>query len=386
MQSSSLVIIVDDHEPGQLSFHDRFHTVKESLGWATLPVTRTYGSSGRVTVDYATSDGVATAGKDYVAQHGSLVFEDGETEKEIRVKILTDALPEPNENFCVSLSRPGGGASLGKTNMAVVTILDDGSIEEVSALLEKMLATRAAAGGPRTGGFRRQFADALRCEGSVDHLGHEVPPSGASMALHFCSLWWKLVFAAIPPPNYCGGWLSFALSLAAVAVLSAALGDAAGQLGCAVDLPELVTAICILSVGTSLPDLFASRQAVTDGTDADASVGTMTASNSVNVFLGLGLPWAIASVYHAVNGRRFCFPAGALSFSVAIFGGCAVLCLSLLAFRRRFSGGELGGRAHTRWAHVMLLLGLWVGYVLFSAMRALGVGGELRAPVCAGGA
>ena len=50
------------------------------------------------------------------------------------------------------------------------------------------------------------------------------------------------------------------------------------------------------------------------------------------VLIALGLPWAIASVYHAVNGRRFCFPAGALSFSVAIFGGCAVLCLSLLAW------------------------------------------------------
>ena len=47
------------------------------------------------------------------------VFPAGETEKEIRIGIMTDTLPEPNENFCVSLSSPEGGASLGKVNMAV---------------------------------------------------------------------------------------------------------------------------------------------------------------------------------------------------------------------------------------------------------------------------
>ena len=36
-----------------------------------------YGSAGRVSVAFATSDGVALAGKDYIAQKGSLVFEDG---------------------------------------------------------------------------------------------------------------------------------------------------------------------------------------------------------------------------------------------------------------------------------------------------------------------
>lgn len=31
---------------------------------------------------------------------------------------------------------------------------------------------------------------------------------------------------------------------------------------------------------------------------ADNSVGNVTGSNSVNVFLGLGLPWTMASIYH----------------------------------------------------------------------------------------
>ncbi|CAK9087727.1 Sodium/calcium exchanger 3 (Na(+)/Ca(2+)-exchange protein 3) (Solute carrier family 8 member 3) [Durusdinium trenchii] len=36
---------------------------------------------------------------------------------------------------------------------------------------------------------------------------------------------------------------------------------------------------------------------------ADASIGNVTGSNSVNVFLGLGLPWTIGSIYWAAMGR-----------------------------------------------------------------------------------
>jgi len=34
---------------------------------------------------------------------------------------------------------------------------------------------------------------------------------------------------------------------------------------------------------------------------ADAAVGNVTGSNSVNVFLGLGLPWVISAVYASNN-------------------------------------------------------------------------------------
>ena len=44
---------------------------------------------------FQTSDGVALAGKDYVSQKGSLVFEDGETEKEIKIAIITDCAQSP---------------------------------------------------------------------------------------------------------------------------------------------------------------------------------------------------------------------------------------------------------------------------------------------------
>merc|ERR1719174_1250456 len=59
-------------------------------------------------------------------------------------------------------------------------------------------------------------------------------------------------------------------------------------------LPDAITAITFVALGTSLPDTFASKSAATQDETADNSVGNVTGSNSVNVFLGLGLPWLIA--------------------------------------------------------------------------------------------
>ena len=59
------------------------------------------------------------------------------------------------------------------------------------------------------------------------------------------------------------------------------------------------SAITFVALGTSLPDTFASKSAAVSERCADNAIGNVTGSNSVNVFLGLGLPWLIASVYHA---------------------------------------------------------------------------------------
>jgi Ca2+/Na+ antiporter len=50
-------------------------------------------------------------------------------------------------------------------------------------------------------------------------------------------------------------------------------------------------------MGTSLPDTFASKIAAKNEKTADNAIGNVTGSNSVNVFLGLGLPWVIAAIY-----------------------------------------------------------------------------------------
>ena len=78
----------------------------------------------------------------------------------------------------------------------------------------------------------------------------------------------------------------------------------AGIFGCLVGLKDSVTAITFVALGTSLPDTFASRAAAVGEKHADNAIGNVTGSNSVNVFLGLGLPWVIAAIYWAAKVRR----------------------------------------------------------------------------------
>ncbi len=71
-------------------------------------VTLSRSASGPVSVDYATENGTATAGEDYTAASGTLVFAAGETEKTVSVPLLDDAHDEGKETFTLKLSNPQG--------------------------------------------------------------------------------------------------------------------------------------------------------------------------------------------------------------------------------------------------------------------------------------
>ncbi|MGH8526447.1 MAG: Calx-beta domain-containing protein, partial [Gammaproteobacteria bacterium] len=67
-------------------------------------VTLSEPSSKAVTVDYASANGTATAGVDYVAVNGALTFAPGETTKTITVPVNADTLDEEDETFSVTLA------------------------------------------------------------------------------------------------------------------------------------------------------------------------------------------------------------------------------------------------------------------------------------------
>ena len=71
-------------------------------------VTLDRAASGTVTVDYATSDGTATAGSDYTAASGTLTFAPGETAKTVTVAVLDDSHDEGQETLTLTLSNPSG--------------------------------------------------------------------------------------------------------------------------------------------------------------------------------------------------------------------------------------------------------------------------------------
>ena len=71
-------------------------------------VTLSRAASGTVTVDYATSNGTATAGADYTQASGTLTFAAGETEKTVSVAVLDDAHDEGSETLTLTLSNATG--------------------------------------------------------------------------------------------------------------------------------------------------------------------------------------------------------------------------------------------------------------------------------------
>ncbi len=99
--------------------------VGETGGTITLNVSRGPATAGDVSVDFATADGTAEAGSDYVAQTSTLAFADGQTTGQIIVDILDDAEEEGDEAFRVVLSNPLGGALLGAAPVSNITIADN---------------------------------------------------------------------------------------------------------------------------------------------------------------------------------------------------------------------------------------------------------------------
>ena len=75
---------------------------------ADFAVTLDRPAPGAVTVDYATADGTAVAGKDYEAAAGTLSFGPGETEKTVSVTVLDDVHDDGGETFLLVLSNPTG--------------------------------------------------------------------------------------------------------------------------------------------------------------------------------------------------------------------------------------------------------------------------------------
>lgn len=218
--------------------------------------------------------------------------------------------------------------------------------------------------------------------------------------------WAAMNALLVPPTTIWGGWPTFCLSLGLTGFTTAIIGDLASLFGCMTGLSNQVTAITFVALGTSLPDTFASRSAALNEDDADAAITNVTGSNSVNVFLGLGLTWMIGSCYWATvdpdgevlaewktkvpaeialqypNGA-FYLSAGNLGFSVIIFTASSLMAFAVLHVRRMvpraypgedkdtLMGGELGGPGR----HLVggFLIFLWCMYVILSALKSEGM-------------
>jgi hypothetical protein len=125
-----------------------------SLAWTASPategnaaqvvVTRLIGAVGQISVDYATSDGSAKAGLDYLARSGTLSFADQELQKTFTVPTLDDPLYEGSESFNVAFSNPTGGAEF--TPPGILAIQIDDNDAPPSASIDNLSIVKAKSG------------------------------------------------------------------------------------------------------------------------------------------------------------------------------------------------------------------------------------------------
>ena len=195
--------------------------------------------------------------------------------------------------------------------------------------------------------------------------------SKGSALWHFFSMFWKVVGAMVPPGHYWGGWAAFLMALFFIGIVTTIVGEVATVLGCVINLKPSVAGITLVAMGTSLPDTLASQTAARSSEYADSAIGNVTGSNSVNVFLGMGLPWLIGSIYWKVESDSdYAVPPGSLSFSVIVFLSCSIICFTILGLRRYFVGGELGGPGMVRPISAALLFMLWIIYILLVSLES----------------
>ena len=115
--------IVDDDVP-EVQFDSATYNVDESDPSVTITTTLNITSWQIISVTYATSDGTAVAGLDYITASGTLTFAPGVILRTFPVSITDDLLDESNETVMLTLSDESNAIITG-TNPATLTILDD---------------------------------------------------------------------------------------------------------------------------------------------------------------------------------------------------------------------------------------------------------------------
>jgi len=403
------IMILDDDHSGIFGFEDGEAEIVESVGTYELEVKRISGARGKVGIPFSTEDGTAKEGTHYEAQEGELMYENEETSKTISIAITDEESYEKSLIMYVSIGEPRhisegiegegvdyseldnknpeelteeekiallGRPCLGANSRIQIRIKES---KEFKNSVDKMMQKANNSMVVGSSSWLGQFSDAFTVQADEDdeeegEEGEEKMPSCGDYIMHFLTLPWKLVFAFIPPTAIYNGYPTFVIAIIFIGGCTAIIGDVAGHLGCFINLKDCVNAIAFVALGTSVPDTFASKTAAIEDETADASVGNVTGSNAVNVFLGIGIAWTMAAVYWEAQGKVFIVPVGSLGFSVTIFCIEALLAIAILMIRRTPAvGGELGGPKIFKTISAAIFVFFWVFYVAISALEAYGV-------------
>lgn len=166
--------------------------------------------------------------------------------------------------------------------------------------------------------------------------------------------WWKSIFKPIDwsikiimprPEKYL---LVFFISILLIASTCWVLVESAIHVSAILGIPEMIIALIVLGIGTSVPDIVSSAIVAKQGRGGMA-VSNAIGSNIFDIFIGLGLPWLIKSLI--LNSSIETSTEG-LGVAVGLLLGSILLILFALMYKKWTLTKGLG--------YVLILL-----YILF---------------------
>ena len=377
-----VVTILDEDRPGNIGFKEGEIEVRRKEASVLIELERYDGSDGNISclattvndVDILPGKRQAIENKDFVPfVNQEVEFKSNVVSVRLEVMMPDCSISENNSqeeeeqdtvSFAIKIHDPSPeGVRLSRKVFCIINIEPDNTEEELKIqkereqMIDYFVANKEISWG-------QQFKVACMLGPSVDSDNFLQDVEASEAILHLFGMAWKVIFATIPPRDYWGGWAAFVIALAEIGVVTTIVGELATVLGCTIGLRVQATAITLVAMGTSLPDTFASKTAAETSDYADSAIGNVTGSNCVNVFLGMGLPWVLGTVYWLVQfDAPYEQPAGSLAFSVMLFLVCALICLAILVARRICLGGELGGGGYARPFSALFCLCLWFVYI-----------------------
>ena len=145
-------------------------------------------------------------------------------------------------------------------------------------------------------------------------------------------------------------FLNFGMSIIFLAILSHFMVESAVHVAQSLGLPEVIIALTVLAVGTSVPDLMSSIIVARKG-QGDMAIANAVGSNIFDIAIGLGLPWIFIIL---LRGESVQVVTENLDSSIVLLFATVIALLFLLIVRRWEIGRYAG----------MLLIGAYLWYIL----------------------
>jgi hypothetical protein len=145
-----------------VEFPSASFTVDSTAGIAMIPVQRMGNPTAQISVSYATSNGTAIAGRNYVAAAGILTLQTEENQGTFSVTILPSSSQSPyTTTVILTLSQPMGGATLGPISTAVLTIEEIPGPPSPPITLPQVTSEQLTVTGSAITGITLAFSEAL---------------------------------------------------------------------------------------------------------------------------------------------------------------------------------------------------------------------------------